>query len=543
MNYLYYGDNLDILRKYIQDESADLIYLDPPFKSNQSYNILFRERNGTKSRAQIKAFEDTWHWDVTAEETWTEIVEKSPSRRLADLMVAMRKFLGNNDMMAYLVMMAIRLQELQRVLKSTGSIYLHCDPTASHYLKLVMDAVFKHKNFMNDISWCYRERELESRKYNPKHDCLLFYVKNRNTDYTFNFDEGKTRFSQGTIKKFQYIDDTERRFQVRGKGGSYIGKQGLSLLLEEEHPEWVYRDYLDKSTGVSPRDWLAPPMGNPSCPECKIEFTDNLFYFANQKEPSRYPMAPLNRAAQERLGYPTQKPESLLEYIIRISSKEGDIVLDPFCGCGTTITVAERLKRKWIGIDITHLAVALIEYRLKDTFGDSVEYEVKGIPTSVKDAEDLALRDRFQFQSWAVSLVKAMPEPSDVADKGIDGRIYFHEGKTKETREIIIQVKSGTVNPGIVRDLKGVVEREKAQIGVLITLQRPTRGMKEEAVSSGFYKSDLGKRYPKIQILTVEELLNGKAIKRPPEGISAIDKTFKKAKRHETGHGQQKEMF
>lgn len=476
-NILYYGDNLNILRKYIQNESVDLIYLDPPFKSNQSYNILFQERNGTKSRAQIKAFEDTWQWDLTAEEAWTEIVEKSPNRRLADLMVAMRKFLGNNDMMAYLVMIAIRLQELHRVLKSMGSIYLHCDPTASHYLKLVMDAVFGHKNFGNEIVWHYQTGGATKKRYSRKHDILLFFTKGKR--WIYNWEEVKIKRTEKALKRAQI-------------------PKGARISMND-----LYKNLDDV--------WEIQQM---------------------------------NPMAKERLGYPTQKPEALLERIIKASSNEENIILDPFCGCGTTIAVAEKLKRKWIGIDITHLAVALMEYRLRDTFGDSVHYEVVGVPVSVKDAEDLALRDRFQFQSWVVSLVKAMPEPSDVADRGIDGRIYFHDDpEGKETKVIIVQVKSGGVNPGMVRDLKGVIEREKAQIGVLITLQEPTRGMREEAISSGFYKSPLGKQYPKIQILTVEQLLNGEGIKRSLEGVSAIDRTFKKAKRHKAKQEEQRKMF
>ncbi len=244
-------------------------------------------------------------------------------------------------------------------------------------------------------------------------------------------------------------------------------------------------------------------------------------------------------------GYPTQKPEALLERIIQASSNEGDTVLDPFCGCGTTITVAEKLKRNWIGIDITHLAVALMEYRLKDTFGDTVKYEVVGVPVSVKDAEELARRDPFQFQSWVLSLVKAKPEPTKGADKGIDGRIYFHDDpEHREIKEIVIQVKGGHyVNPGMVDALRGVVEKESAQMGVFITLQKPTQGMKTTAVSAGFYKSPIGKHYPKIQILTIEELFAGKGIKRPAEGIAAIDRTFRKAKRHKEERGKQKEMF
>jgi len=493
MNYLYYGDNLEILRKYIKDESVDLIYLDPPFKSDQSYNILFQERNGTKSRAQIKAFEDTWRWDLTAEETWTEIVEKSSNRRLADLMVAMKKFLGTNDMMAYLVMMAIRLQELYRVLKSTGSIYLHCDPTASHYLKMVMDAVFGIKNFKNEVVWFKNSGGIGRRTFSRRHEIIFFYAKTKRHFYDGKAVGDLREQNEGTFGGYFGVDKNGRKYREVRKAGR------------------VYKYYMDEPK--NPDDvWMVPQI-----PE---------------------------RDKTERLGYPTQKPEALLERIIKASSNEGDVVLDPFCGCGTTLVVTERLKRRWIGIDITHLAVALMEYRLKDTFGDSVKYEVRGIPTSVKDAEDLAGRDRFQFQSWALSLIKAKPEPSDVADRGIDGRIYFHDDpEVKKIKEIIIQVKSGGVNPGIVRDLKGAVEREKAQIGVLITLKEPTRGMTEEAVSSGFYRSPMNKQYPKIQILTIEELFNGKGIKRPPEGISAIDRTFKKAKRHKAKQGEQGEML
>ncbi len=493
-NALYYGDNLDILRKYIRDESVDLIYLDPPFNSNQAYNVFLPEKNGTKSRAQIRAFEDTWHWDLTAQETWTEIVEKSANRRLADLMIAMKKFLGTNDMMAYLVMMAIRLQELHRVLKPTGSIYLHCDPTASHYLKLVMDAVFGTRNFRREIIWNTSDVsgfKSQAQNWIRGHDVLLFYVKSDE----FVFNKQYLAHKEEYIRRFKKIDKDGRKYRDDRSGSR--------------------RQYLDETPGRLISDvW------------------SDIDPFQRRS------------TASERLGFETQKPEELLEYVIKASSHEDDLVLDPFCGCGTTIAVAERLKRKWVGIDITHLAVALMEYRLKDTFGESVEYEIKGIPVSVKDAEDLAERDRFQFQSWALSLVKAKPEPSDVADRGIDGRIYFHDDpEGKEIKEIIVQVKSGGVNPAVVRDLKGVVEREKAQMGVLITLQAPTKGMKEEAVSSGFYKSPLGKQYPKIQILTVEELFDEKGIKRPPEGISAMDKTFKKAKRYKVKQGEQKEMF
>ena len=233
-----------------------------------------------------------------------------------------------------------------------------------------------------------------------------------------------------------------------------------------------------------------------------------------------------------------------MERIINASSNEDDIVLAPFCGCGTTVTVAEKLSRKWIGIDITHLAISLMKHRLEDTFGNEVEYDVVGEPVDLRGAEQLTKEDPYQFQWWALGLVGARPAKSEQkrgADKGIDGYIYFHDDpKKKETKEVIIQVKSGHVNVGQIVNLKGVVEREKAQIGVFIALKKPTKPMQVEAVSSGYYRSPLGHNYPKIQILTIKELLEGKKIDYPVRA-RGIDATFRKAEKHEQKN-QQKEM-
>jgi site-specific DNA-methyltransferase (adenine-specific) len=511
-NTLYYGDNLEILREYIKDETIDLIYLDPPFNSNQSYNVLFKERNGTKSPAQIKAFEDTWHWDRKTEETYREIVENLP-KKIADLIKALRMFLGENDMMAYLVMMAIRLQELYRVLKSIGSIYLHCDPTASHYLKLLMDAVFGVNNFRNEIIWCYRGYEHNKSHWNKKHDIILFYSKSNIT--TFNYKEVLEELSEQTIKKYKF-DDEKGRYRLRGrniKDSFFKQKTDLSPDDEKRYPHLIYRQYMTE--GGLPRDWFV------------LDF--------------------INQASKERLGYPTQKPEALLERIIKASSNEGDIVLDPFCGCGTTIAVAEKLKRKWIGIDITHLAVSLMKHRLENSFGNRVNYKVIGEPKDLKGAEELAREDPYQFQWWALGLVGARPAESEKkkgADKGIDGCIYFHdEPKMIKTKAVIIQVKCGHINRGMIDALKGVVEREKAQIGVFIALQEPTRPMQKEALSAGFYESPSGKHYPKIQILTIENLINGsKNIERPPK-VAINDVTFKKAKRYIYNKGEQGKLL
>jgi len=480
-NALYYGDNLEILREHIKDETIDLIYLDPPFNSKQSYNILFAEKNGTQSPAQIKAFEDTWHWDRKAEETYREIEENLP-KEIADLIRALRSFLGENDMMAYLVMMAIRLQELYRVLKPTGSIYLHCDPTASHYLKLLMDAVFGANYFRNEIVWYYRRWTNASRNFQKMHDIIFWYSKAAN----YKFEKLFQPFSEKTIHRKISVD-------------------GITNLGEKR----------DLEKGIVMHDvWEIP-------------------YIHSQ--------------SKERLGYPTQKPEALLERIIKASSNEGDIILDPFCGCGTTITVAEKLKRKWIGIDITHLAVSLMKHRLENSFGNKVNYKVIGEPVDLKGAEELAREDTYQFQWWALGLVGARPAESEKkkgADRGIDGCIYFHdEPKKGKTKAIILQVKCGHINRGMIDALKGVVEREGAQIGVFITLQKPTKPMKKEALLSGFYESPSGKHYPKIQILKIEDLINGnKNIERPSK-VASNDLTFKKAERHIYTEGKQGKLL
>ena len=478
-NKLYLGDNLDILREYVPDESVDLIYLDPPFNSNATYNVLFQEKSGESSAAQITAFEDTWHWGQESEYAYQEIVRESP-KKLADLIQAFRMFLGQNDMMAYLTMMAQRMSELYRVLKPTGSIYLHCDPTASHYLKLLMDSVFGYNNFKNEVVWHYRRWTAPSKKFQKLHDIILFYAK---TDqYTFNqilipYTEGSVqRKEQGILHRF---------------------KRGEEPVLVSDHQL--------QAEGVSANDVFNIPFIAPS--------------------------------AKERLGYPTQKPEALLERIIKASSNEGDLVLDPFCGCGTTVAVSERLHRRWIGIDITHLAITLMRHRLQNAFGkDLSPYEIIGQPKDLESAKVLAQESeyegRYQFEWWALGLVDAHPaqDKKKGADRGIDGYINFFDDNSGKAKSIIVQVKSGHVSSSHIRDLKGVLEREKAHIGVYITLEEPTKPMNEEAASAGFYEPEHwpGNYYPKIQILTIQELLHGKKVDYPQHAPVA---TFKKAQR------------
>jgi len=542
-NVLYYGDNLEILRRYIKDESVDLVYLDPPFKSDQDYNILFAERNGSQAAAQIKAFEDTWHWDKISAAAYQEIVE-SGHTRVSQAMQAFRTFLGENDMMAYLAMMAPRLVELQRVLKSTGSIYLHCDPTASHYLKILMDGVFGLINFRNEIVWKRTFAHGSAKRFGPLHDLVLFYSK---TDsycwtglkgtYAPEYIENHFRqVDQKTAKRFQPISLTGAGVRHGESGDPWRGIDPTRSGRHWALPGNILRTLGITSGSVQERLNALDKAGRIYWPQ-KENGIPRLKWFVDDGQGTAIPdiwvdIPPISAQAAERLGYPTQKPEALLERIISASSNEGDLVLDPFCGCGTTIAVAEKLKRRWVGIDITHLAVALMKHRLHDMFGNQVQYDVVGEPVSLPDAKVLAENDPYQFQWWALGLVGARPiEEKKGADKGIDGRLFFHDeadSKKGATKQIILSVKSGKVSVRDVRDLRGVVDRENAQIGVLICMEKPTRDMRRESASAGFYKSHWG-THPKLQILTIEELLTGHKIDYPD--IAGVNVTFRRAQK------------
>lgn len=488
MNKLYFGDNLDILREHIKDESVDLIYLDPPFNSNANYNVLFKTPKGHESAAQIEAFEDTWHWNEQAEREFGELVRCS-NTNVSEMMQALRRYLGENDMMAYLTMMANRLLELHRVLKPTGSLYLHCDPTASHYLKIVLDGVFGKGNLRNEIIWSYKKWAVAESKFSRNHDVVLYYAKD---DELAPFNIQFQPRAASTLKRFGNKKIVS--------GHDEDGKRTPSQTLDEE------------SDGVKMSDVWEIPIIAPS--------------------------------SNERMGYPTQKPLALLERIIQASSNEGDVILDPFCGCGTAVHAAQKLNRKWLGIDITHLAVSLIEKRMKDAFA-SIVFEVEGTPKDLEGARDLAMRDKYQFQWWACSLVGAQPFQGKKkgADGGIDGLIYFNDDG-KMPKKIIVSVKGGdNVNVAMVRDLAHVVEREKAEIGLFVTLSESTRPMREEAVKTGFYQlPNTQHAYPKLQILSIAGLLDGSERPQYPNELSFGAVTFKKAKREEKV-SEQKGLF
>ncbi len=561
-NRLYYGDNLEILRnrEYFPDSCVDLIYLDPPFNSNRNYNVLFKSESGSDSEAQITAFEDTWHWGETTEETYIDLVQDAPEK-VSTAIKALLDLIGRNQMMAYLVMMTVRLVELHRVLKPTGSLYLHCDDSASHYLKIVLDAIFSPTQFRNHITWRRATAHNDPKKFGRISDHILYYAKGNNpvwngdavatqktkeqlaAAYPSRDERGQYRsanltgplhnssfgspstlpwrsydvFALGRCwsvpKTGKYAEYIEENFipNYRAITGIHERLEALDAAGLIHHPKkgrWPgLKRYKDADTGIAPQNIILDPIG----------FTN----YSSQ--------------GGEKLGFQTQKPLALLEIITKASSNENDIVLDPFCGCGTTIAAAQKLNRRWLGIDITHLSIALQKYRLNDMFGleSGRDYEVIGEPTTVEGARELAHDSandgRYQFEWWALSLVGAKPVGGQAgskkgkkgSDKGIDGTINFFERAVKgkpKARKVIVQVKSGKAQAGDIRDLKGTIEREKALIGVLITLEKPTQPMRKEALAAGFYESPTWQRkFRRVQILTIGDLFAGERVDMPAE--------------------------
>jgi DNA modification methylase len=547
-NALYYGDNLDILRRYIPDEGADLVYLDPPFNSNRDYNVIFKDESGRKSDAQILAFEDTWHWGPSAEATYDYLTNSSRhGGRIPDsvsrIVSALRAGIGTNQMLAYIVEMAPRLVELRRVLKPTGSLYLHCDPTASHYLKLVLDAIFGPRSFVNEIVWERSTAKNDPKRYGRIHDVLLFYSKgstftwNRqnvpfNADFAelpANLSKNYTYVEPGTGRRYRLSDltankpggDTDYEWRgVRPYKGRHWAFSKANLEKFEAEGRIVYRRtgmptfkrYLDEMPGVPLQDvWTDIRLGS---------------------------------ASPERLGWDTQKPLALLERIVTASSNPGDVVLDPFCGCGTALVAAQKLGREWVGIDITYLSIAVMRARMKDSFGLE-DVEVIGQPTEVEGARALAQspEGRYQFQWWALALVDAQPvggAQRKGADQGIDGTITFTD-KNNELERVLVSVKSGHVNSSMIRDLKGTLDREKAAIGIFLTLEEATEPMRLEAATAGAYHSALWNRdYQRIQILSIRDLLEeAKKPSLPPFVLP----TYQQAERVKRADNSQQELF
>jgi adenine specific DNA methylase Mod len=541
---LFFGDNLQILRDHIRDESVDLIYLDPPFNSKRDYNLLFKTPKGHESDAQITAFEDTWHWGGQAQDEFREIL-KCGNSDVAEMMEALRKFLGENDMMAYLTMMANRLLEMHRVLKPTGSLYLHCDPTASHYLKIVLDGIFGKDKYRNEIIWKRTTAKSQSfKKFPNNHDTLLLFTKTGDP----YFQPQYVPHSEERIEKHYHNvePETGRQYSLGDltaegtrNGSSGDSWHGIDIRAKGNH--WKYTiENLDKLEAEGRIYWPPKQGGMPRLKRYLDEQEGVMVDTVWSDIP------PINSQAGESLGYPTQKPLALLERIISASSNEGDVVLDPFCGCGTALDAAQKLKRNWIGIDITHLAVSLIEKRLKDRYPElqgKGAFIVEGVPQDFAGARNLAERDKHQFQLWACSLVGVQPYRGGKkgADQGIDGLGFIEVAKGK-TEKVVVSVKGGeNIGASMLRDLKGTVEREKAAIGLFVTLAEPTKPMLTEAASAGHFESPHHGGFARIQILTIAGLLDGTQRPHWPD-LASGGQNFKKAKA-EAKDGKQKDLF
>jgi site-specific DNA-methyltransferase (adenine-specific) len=513
-NVLYYGDNLDILRRYIPDASVDLIYLDPPFNSNRDYNVIFRDESGNRSDAQLLAFEDTWHWGPSAEHTYRYLTNTAYHQgrvpdKVSTIIAALRSGIGENQMMAYLVEMAVRLVELHRVLKPTGSLYLHCDPTASHYLKLILDGVFGPMNFRNELIWKRKAGRGETNnaaiRFGVTADSLLFYAKSREAKLNRQIRESNPDY---IAAKFVHTESDGRRYRL----DNITSPSPRPNLVYEYKGHWPPTNGWAVSRARMEQMDEEGRLFIPDNADRRIQRKRYLDELEGETVDSLWDdIPPVNSQARERLGWPTQKPVALLERVVESSSMPGDIVLDPFCGCGTAVVAAQKLDRQWIGIDITYLSIAVMKARLKDSFG--IDVTVIGQPTEVEGARQLAQGDdgRYQFQWWALNLIDARPlggVEKKGADRGIDGRITFTIGPKCEMGQALVSVKSGHVNSSMIRDLKGTIEREGAQIGLFITLEEASREMELEATTAGFYTSPIsGKDYPRIQILTIRELL------------------------------------
>jgi len=521
---LYYGDNLTVLREHVRDETVDLIYLDPPFNPKVAYNVLFSTPDGGAPQAQIEAFVETWHWGEEAMYCFDEVM--ATGSRVAAILRALRSFLGESDMMAYLANMTARLIEMHRVLATRGSLYLHCDPTASHYLKIILDAVFAPHRFRNEIVWQRTPvKGLMSKRFPTNHDVILCYQKS--DDAVWNEDAIFQKYDPEhldakTAGKYYQVDADGRRFQLTSLINPNPNRPNLTYKFLGVSRVWrwtkprmeeAYRQGLvvQPAPGRVPRlkRYLDEQRGRP----LGDVWTD---------------INPLNSQAQERVGYPTQKPVALLERIISTSSNPGDLVLDPFCGCGTTVDAAERLSRRWIGIDVTHYAITVIENRLQQHF-PNFKVEVIGRPRDLADARALASRNKMQFQWWAISLLDAHAYRGKVGpDRGVDGLYFFRNGPYG-TGMVVVSVKGGdNVNPAMVRDLRGTVEREEAHMGVFITLTPPSQKMTAEAAGAGLVRTAHG-AFPRMQIATIEDLLGGKRPNLPPPYVIHNRQEMRKA--------------
>ena len=540
MNKLFYGDNLDVMRKFIRDETVDLCYIDPPFNSKRNYNQIYNNI-GTEDRAQAQAFTDTWTWDDHANQCYEEILSNKngvQTQQSIALINGLEKVLGKGSLFAYLVSMTVRIAEIHRVLKSTGSFYLHCDPTASHYLKLCCDAILVPNggDFKSQIIWRRKGGSALAgmRGFSTATDIIFYYTKS--DDYIFNTVYMPVD-AEYVEEQFTKMDEDGRRFQA------------TVMRSPNPRPNLMY-DY--KGYKMPPNGWAVSrermeqldkegQLYFPSDKSKQIYRKIYLDKYAGQPANNLwYDIKTLKGKSQELLGYPTQKPEALLERIINASSNEGDVVLDAFCGCGTTVAVADRLKRQWIGMDITYQSIALILKRLKDHGGQEAidNVELHGVPKDIESVDALIHkkddRVRKEVEKWAVltySDNRAVINEKKGSDGGIDGIAYTRKSK-EEVLPIILSVKTGkTPNVRDIRDLFAVVESEKAACGILITRYDPTAPMTTFAKQQAKFKPEMFQPFDKLQIVTIQQILDGTRMTLPL--MEEVTKKAQKAKTDE----------
>ncbi|HEX5230469.1 MAG TPA: DNA methyltransferase [Bryobacteraceae bacterium] len=532
-NYLFYGDNLEVLRKHVKDETVDLCYIDPPFNSERDYNQIYNNV-GEEDQAQAQAFTDTWVWDEMAIAGYDEIISNASGRftpQIVELIKGLHGVLGLGSLFAYLISLTLRVTEIHRTLKTTGSFYLHCDPTASHYLKIILDAIFcpNGGDFKNEIIWKRTTARSDSHKWNHIHDILLFYTKSKTytwkTQYMGYEDEYVDAFYDQVDENGDvYMSDNLTAPQKRG---GFSGKPWRGIDPTSKGRHWALpkqfldslgitggtvQSRLDKLDALGRVEWPDKENGVPRYKR----YLKDMPGLAIQSIINDIPPIPRNSA--ERLGYPTQKPLALLERIIKASSNEGDVVMDTYCGCGTTIDAAQKNKRRWIGIDITYQSIAVVLQRLEDSYGKVFVETVMlgGIPRDMKSVHALANKKddrlRKEFEKWAVLTYtnnRAVINEKKGADAGIDGTAYFKVGK-KDNAKIIFQVKSGSVKRGDIATLRGDMERTEAALSVLLTLEEPTKPMVQEANAAGqYYHEEMGKSYDRISIVTIREIVEG----------------------------------
>ena len=582
MNRLYYGDNIDVLRKYIKDQTVKLCYIDPPFNSKRNYNLIYNNI-GEEDFAQTQAFIDTWTWDDSAEHSLMEIKTNATggySSKTIELIIGLENVLRKGTLLSYLVSLTQRIQEIHRVLTSDGSFFLHCDPTASHYLKIICDSIFcsQRGQFQNEIVWRRTGAHNKTRRFGPIHDIIFFYSKTQN----FTWNSPKRPYMLGHVNEYFVKENNQYRTNYYGnvltgsgirngdsgkpwrgfdptqKGRHWAIPKALLEGIEEdiseltvlEKLEYFYdKGYIKINEGQAWPIYEHKINQNDGQPISDIwafqPYTEKTVFSTLQgiDEDVRW----LSPKDKERLGYPTQKPEGLLRRIIKSCTDEGDLVLDAYCGCGTTVSVAQNMGRNWIGIDITYHSISLILRRLMDSFGEKIieSIELNGTPRDFNSAVSLANntndKARKEFEKWSVltySNNKAAINTKKGGDRGIDGIAYFVDGSpTGEAliKKVIFSVKSNVnMVPNFVRDLYGTVEREKAACGILITLYDAPNLVKEAKTYGKFIHSFLGTEYDKISIVSIKEILSGARLNLP---LSL--EVIKKAERNE----RQKELF